>query len=221
MSHFIQPRSVNSYLSGICNQLEHLYPDICKSRKSPLVTRTLAGFDDLLCILSAFPSPIHDDLLFSSITFSGFFALHCLGKLTLPDSHDLQDVWKLITHTSVQFYMDSYGYMLPTTKNCNTFEGNVVIIASYHGNLNPLPIFKKYLSSCDDAYPYLPYLFLTSAGIPPTRQWYLKHLHSIITDNVSGHSLHSGGATFFAMQGWPDDRIQKLRLVLQALLQGR
>ena len=33
-THFISPDSVNSYLSGIINQLEPYYPDICKQQGS-------------------------------------------------------------------------------------------------------------------------------------------------------------------------------------------
>jgi hypothetical protein len=42
-SSFINPKSVDSYLSGICNQLETFYPDIWKNRSSTIVSRTLAG----------------------------------------------------------------------------------------------------------------------------------------------------------------------------------
>lgn len=43
MSSHINPSSVNSYLSGICNQLESYFPDVRQQRNSPLVSRTLAG----------------------------------------------------------------------------------------------------------------------------------------------------------------------------------
>jgi len=42
-SHYIKPDSVNSYLSGICHQLEDFFPDVRKARSSPLVRRTLRG----------------------------------------------------------------------------------------------------------------------------------------------------------------------------------
>jgi len=42
-SFHINPRSVDSYLSGICNQLEPYFPEVRQNRKSPLVVRTLAG----------------------------------------------------------------------------------------------------------------------------------------------------------------------------------
>ena len=43
MSAHIKPDSVNSYLSGICNELEVHFPDVCKNQNSILVSRTLAG----------------------------------------------------------------------------------------------------------------------------------------------------------------------------------
>src|SRR5258705_13008891 len=43
MSHHINPKSVNSYLSGICNQLEPFFPDVCKAYHHHLFTKTLQG----------------------------------------------------------------------------------------------------------------------------------------------------------------------------------
>src|ERR1700731_4890228 len=42
-SSFISPASVDSYLSGICSQLEPYYPHVRTSRASQLVVRTLKG----------------------------------------------------------------------------------------------------------------------------------------------------------------------------------
>jgi len=53
MSTHIKPDSVNSYLSGICNQLEPFFPDVRKRRVSILVSRTLAG------CRRRFGTPIH------------------------------------------------------------------------------------------------------------------------------------------------------------------
>jgi hypothetical protein len=43
MSHHIKPSSVESYLSGICNQLEHHFPQVRAARNNRLVSNTLAG----------------------------------------------------------------------------------------------------------------------------------------------------------------------------------
>ena len=40
-SFHINPKSADSYLSRICNQLEPYFPDICSSRKTALVNQTL------------------------------------------------------------------------------------------------------------------------------------------------------------------------------------
>ena len=43
MSYYIKLSSVNSYLSGICQQLEPFFPDVCQHHKSLLVHCTLKG----------------------------------------------------------------------------------------------------------------------------------------------------------------------------------
>src|SRR5260221_12230953 len=48
MSHYIQPQSVKSYLSGICSKLELNWPEVREIRSSCIVTRTLAGCIKLL-----------------------------------------------------------------------------------------------------------------------------------------------------------------------------
>ena len=101
MSHHIQPRSVPSYLFGICNQLEHIFPDVQSVRKRAIVTKTLQGclrqfgtppscklplsVDHLAQFRRAYPSPSHDDLLFLPLVCCGFFALHRLGELVDAD----------------------------------------------------------------------------------------------------------------------------------------
>src|SRR6202050_3064303 len=80
-SFHINPKSVDSYLSGICNQLEPYFPEVRQNRKSPLVVRTLAGakryrgtsvqrkspltVSNLITVSDDLSSAdIHDDLLF-------------------------------------------------------------------------------------------------------------------------------------------------------------
>jgi hypothetical protein len=43
MCHHIKPDSVDTYLSGICNQLETHFPHVRTIRSSTLVSRTLKG----------------------------------------------------------------------------------------------------------------------------------------------------------------------------------
>src|SRR6202789_2455201 len=84
LSSHINPKSVNSYLSGICRQLEPFYPDIRQHRKSLLVSRMIAGclrrfgtptkrkspfsHADLQRVVGSLsPTPSHDECLFCAI----------------------------------------------------------------------------------------------------------------------------------------------------------
>ena len=98
LSSHIKPDSVrvNSYLSGICQQLEPFFPEVRRNRNSMLVTRTMTGCmrrfgtptkrktplsrANLLFILDSLVSaPSHDDLLFIALILTGFHALMRLG----------------------------------------------------------------------------------------------------------------------------------------------
>jgi hypothetical protein len=92
MCYHIKPDSVDSYLSGICQQLEPYFPSVRTIRNSILCKRTLAGckrlrgvpvickrplsMDDLHLVVSHYSgSQSHDNLLFVSQLLTGFFAL--------------------------------------------------------------------------------------------------------------------------------------------------
>lgn len=226
MCHHIKPSSVDSYLSGICHQLQHIFPDVRKVRNSHLITRTLRGckklygtptnrkrplsIDDLSLLVRAYPLDKHDNLLFCNILVCGFFALHRLGELTWPDNIKLRESKKLVARSSVTMSESMCGYTLPAHKGDSLFEGSKILISTRDNSLNPIAFFRAYLASRDSLFPYLPQLFLTTSGAPPTCHWFLSRLNRYINDNVSGHSLRSGGATYFASCGWSDDRIQAL-----------
>ncbi len=48
------------------------------------------------------------------------------------------------------------------------WEGSSIILEQQTGPLDPLPVFKNYLSSRDTLFPHLPDLWLTEAGKIPT-----------------------------------------------------
>ena len=103
----INPKSVKSYLSGICNNLEPFFPEIHANRASALVKRTLKG---ALCCYSRptnRKSPLtttqlqsittdlanssdHDDMFLSMIN-TGFPGLLCLGEMAVSDNPHLRD----------------------------------------------------------------------------------------------------------------------------------
>ena len=112
LSSHIKPDSVNSYLSGICRQLEPFYPEVCQNRKTMLVSRTMAGcmrrfgtptkrkaplsHANLLFVLDSMVSePSHDELLFAALILTGFHALMRLGELVFPDKKNLRNYRKI------------------------------------------------------------------------------------------------------------------------------
>ena len=229
MSHFIQPSSVKSYLSGICAELEAFWPDVREIRKSYLVSKTLArcmklysspphrkcalSQDDLAAIIkSTAATASHDDLLFAAIAFTGWHCLMHLGELVDADSIELRDYRKTITRRSVasaNLPRPHVSFTLPMHKADRFWEGSTVILEQRVGSLNPLPIFNSYLNSRDDRFFLFPELWLKADGRVPTRSWFINRLKALFPDdNVAGHSLRSGGATALALAGVPLARIQ-------------
>lgn len=227
MCHHIKPSSVDAYLSGICNQLEPFFPHVRTARKSPLVSRTLAGCkrnlgtattrkrplgtEDLIKCLLIFPPTSYDNLLFRALLLAGFLGLHRLGELVRPSKGN---VWrKTISRTSVTLdpVHRRFRYHLPTSKTDHIFEGSTILLDESIDDITSFDIFVEYLSARDNLFPLSPPLWIASTGEIPTREWFLGRLNSAINDpTVGGHSLRAGGATFFASLGWPDDRIQML-----------
>jgi len=144
-SSYIEPRSVDSYLSGICHQLESYFPDIRTARSSPLVKRTLRGckrmksspinrkcaltLEDLGRVINYYSkSTLHNDILFVAMLLTGFFALLCLGELTLPNDKSIRDWKKVMRRDTVHVCHDSYGFHLPHHKADRYFKGNHIIV---------------------------------------------------------------------------------------------
>ena len=116
MCHYLKPDSVNTYLSGICQQLEPYFPSVRQIRSSTLCKRTLAGcmrlrgtptkrkraltMDDLNLVVNHYSnSRSHDDLLFVSQLLTGFYALMRLGELTISNDKSLFDHRKITSRT--------------------------------------------------------------------------------------------------------------------------
>jgi hypothetical protein len=226
MSYHIKPDSVDTYLSGICQQLEPFFPDVRKHRKSLLVNRTLKGCkrlhisptkrkraltrDDLLTVINHYRlSSSHDDLLFVAQLLVGFFALMRLGELTTPDDVHLRNPSKVSKRTSVVVNDDSFQFFLPSHKADKFFEGNtIVLLNSPYSNIDTFAHFRTYLSSRDRLFPYSSPLWLTRLGSVPTRSFFLQRLHLFFGDDVAGQSLRAGGATDLAIRGTPPSLIQ-------------
>jgi hypothetical protein len=227
MSTFIKPSSVNSYLSGICRELEPFFPYVRKNRKSILVSRTLTGcmrrygtptirkdplsVSDLRRIINSHQTPLsHDDLLFLAQLLTGYTALLRLGEMVFPDNKTLRDFRKVSQRHSVRLYHDHFAFFLPGHKADRFFEGNTIIVQCLSETVDPLPFFSKYLQSRDNYFPCHPHLWLRANGTVPTRSWFLKRLRRFCPQNFAGQSMRAGGATALALAGVQPNIIQAI-----------
>jgi hypothetical protein len=216
-STFISPSSVDSYLSGICNQLEPFFPTVRLARKSPIVVKTLKGArrrhgvlvkrkaplarEDLFLTLRDLASSSHDDFLFAAMIFTGFHGLLRLGELTVPDKMGIRDYRKVTSRLTVELLPSSYAFTLPAHKADTYFEGNRVLVQCTELPPNPVPIFARYLASRDRLFPWHQHLWVTSAGGVPQRAWFMKRLCQFFPSSIAGHSMRAGGATALAQAG--------------------
>jgi len=218
MSHHINPRSVTSYLSGICQQLEPYFTGVREARRSPLVERTLKGCTrlkgtavkrkralttgDLNKVVENLQhSNNHDDKLFIAILLTGFFALMRLGELTFPNDKSLHNWRKISKRYSTILTNDHYEFQLPSHKADRFFEGNHILIKKdQFSNLNPLAHFKNYLNIRDSLYPLSSPLWLTEKCTVPTRQFFMTQLHRFFDDDVGGHSMRGDAGGFSCWQ---------------------
>ncbi|THH13733.1 hypothetical protein EW146_g6528 [Bondarzewia mesenterica] len=226
MCHHIRPQSVESYLSGICNQLEPFFPHVCTAHKSPLVTRTLKGCkkqfnsppsrkrplsrSDLTMLLSSYSSSKnHDDLLFLALITTGFHALMRLGELVWPDNAALRDWRKVTLRSTVHILPHGFEFFLPYQKTDKFYEGDRIIVPMLRSPDDPVLPFIRYLQSRDHLHPVLPHLWTRLDGSIPTRSWFIHRLRQHFPNDVAGHSLHSGGATALAEDGVTPEFIQR------------
>ncbi|KAI0820343.1 hypothetical protein BC628DRAFT_1279279, partial [Trametes gibbosa] len=225
MCHHIEPRSVDSYLSGICSELEAFYPAVRAARASPLVSRTMKGFkrlrskpiirkraltkDELQRAVASFgSSPSHDDTLFLTLLLTGFHALLRLGELVWPDNADLQTYRKLTMRATVKLDANTFEYLLPAHKADAFFEGNRVLVKRAANAPDPHAMFCAYLKLRDNLFPLRPELWLRACGSVPTRSWFMRRLRAIFPRDIAGHSMRAGGATSLAAAGVPPATIQ-------------
>ena len=218
LSTHIKPDSVNSYLSGVCRQLEPFFPDVRRNRKTMLVSRTMTGCmrrfgtpvkrktplsrANLLLILDSMVSePSHDDLLFAALILTGFHGLMRLGELVFPDKKKLRNYRKISLRHSVSILPEQYSFFLPSHKGDRFFEGNTIIIQKLNTATDPYNPFLAYLRSRDTKFPIHPELWLTSRGTVPTRYWFMSRLRRFFPREIAGQSMRSGGATSLAEAG--------------------
>ena len=224
-SSHINPKSVESYLSGICNNLEPFFPEIRANRATALVKRTLKGalrrhgrptkrksplsiaqLQSLTVDLAN--SPHHDDMLFLSMINTGFPGLLRLGEMAVSDNPHLRNFQKVVLRSSLVWVGVDFEFLLPAHKTDTTFEGNRVHIARIIGAPDPKPIMVNYIRSRDRLFPLHPQLWLCANGFSPTRSWFLRRLSQYCPADIAGQSMRAGGATALAQAGASGDLIR-------------
>ncbi|KJA30248.1 hypothetical protein HYPSUDRAFT_110254, partial [Hypholoma sublateritium FD-334 SS-4] len=214
---FLKPDSVDTYLSGICHQLEPYFPTIRQMRKSPIVHRTLQGcmrlhgspvsrkraltLDDLAIVIAHTDHNSYNDCLFLAMILTGFFALLRLGEMTFPDDKSLHNWRKITRRSSVSVSDISYQFLLPAHKADRFFEGNIVIVTKRQFAHNPLCHFDHYLRLRDARFPLASPLWITSEGRVPTRSFFTRKLATFFDKGIAGQSMRAGGATSLAEHG--------------------
>ncbi len=100
-------------------------------------------------------------------------------------------------------YHPSLGFIsftLPMHKADWFFKGSTIMLEQHASLLDPLPVFQRYLTSCNQLFGPLPELWLKSDSCVPMRSWFISKLKKLFPEeDVSGHSLWSGGATALAL----------------------
>jgi len=98
--------------------VQHTLQGCLKSYSLPTRRKRALTISDLSTILSHFDNipTSHDDLLFLSMLFTGFFSLMRLGELAFPDDKVIQDWRKISRRRSVVLQEDSYSFQLPFHK---------------------------------------------------------------------------------------------------------
>ncbi|KAH9940148.1 uncharacterized protein BXZ73DRAFT_34542, partial [Epithele typhae] len=225
MSYHIEPRSITSYLSGICSSLESYYPGVRKLRNDPLVARTLRGCmrmrskpvqrkralecTDLQRAITTHPPRSYDDHLFMALLFTGFHCLLRLGDMVQPDKPELRTLRKITRRASLTLDDEPVTFTLPTHKSDRAFEGDHVVLTNLiNAGPDPVAIFRTYLRGRDALFPFHIELWLRADSSVPTRNWFCRRLHAIFPRDISGHSMRAGGATALAIAGVPGPIIQ-------------
>lgn len=224
----VSPRTVKSYLYGIASKFRAAYPEIDSTINSRRVRDVMNG------CLRAFSQPVrrkdplsvfdlvtaytglapnYDNLLFFTLLSTGFFALHCLGELTVPDTIAKRLVRKIILRSTLRFSTcrKFAQYVLPYHKGDPFFLGSPVLLSSTADQrICPVRSMRTYVGLRDRLFPTSRFLFVTSSGAHPTHAWFLRRFSTFFPNSKLGHSMRSGGATALSQAGVPLEVIQDI-----------
>ena len=216
--------SAPKYLTGAQFFLSEFFPDFEKNRKHPAVIRTILGarkvradpirrklplriFHLRLFTLKATLSNDYDDLLLATLVSCGFYGCHRLGELVQPNDKSLRDWRKIIKRGSLLFSKDLVRYRLPYNKSDRFFKGYDIWLSNQEF-ADPVSLLRDYTTQRDSIHGAASPLFLRKDGSPPTRSWFESQFFKIVNREFGGHSLRSGGATFYASLGLSETTIR-------------
>ncbi|KAG2341579.1 hypothetical protein BDR05DRAFT_887941 [Suillus weaverae] len=166
-------------------------------RKQPLTLDDLALVMDTLTMLTTY-----NDALFVAILVTGFKTLQHLAELCWPNTKKHQSYRKVPLRHSLTLTNTSASYTLPHHKSSTLGVGcEILSLEEPRACVDPLKVFCRYVSACDDLFPHHPHLWLTGQGTIPTRAWFMRYLRCFFPPSISGHLMRAGGATALAATG--------------------
>ncbi|KAL7412729.1 hypothetical protein BDY24DRAFT_326833, partial [Mrakia frigida] len=127
-----------------------------------------------------------------------FYGVHRLAEVVSPVNVVDSDPRKIILHSSVKLDNLPLSYHLPYHKADHFFKGSTVVIRhrTTSARFSFPRLVHRYLRERDELFRPTGYLFLQQNGLPPTRHRFVRRVRSLL-----GHSLRSGGATWFTSLG--------------------
>lgn len=203
------------YLTGARHYLKQVYPHFNESRADPLVQTTIRGSKKVRADPVRRKPPLrtshvqqfyelrhlsYDHLLFATIISCGFYGCHRIGELTVPNQLSLRDWRKIIKRASLSLEAQRAGYRLPYHKADPFYQGTDILFTPQK-IANPVRLLKEYCSARDKLHGARAALFICQDGSLPTRAWFEAKFFAVVGKEFGGHSIRSGGATFFAGLG--------------------
>ncbi|KDE03492.1 hypothetical protein MVLG_06054 [Microbotryum lychnidis-dioicae p1A1 Lamole] len=152
----------------------------------------------------------YDSLLFVAMVALGFASCARSAELALPSTIRFRDPAKLPRRSTVQMKDGGFSVHLPYHKADRRWQGSYLYFTCNTTAPVFITILRRYLYARDQRCPTSPLLFVTKAGLPPTRTWFVSRLRRAFGPSYSGHSLRSGGATHYALRGLPAEVIKRL-----------
>ena len=175
-STYINPKSVDTYLSSICNQIELNFPDVHSTWKSTLVSHALQGVKHHFRALTHQKLPLTEANLLEVLIVYGPSPSHNNILFQLGSSQAKSASWDSQNDTlSICDYNEVICFWFLGHKADQFFEGNCLFICK--SSINTFHLFNIYLASHDALFWAWPELWLQFNETIPTHSWFIHWLH--------------------------------------------